>query len=158
MGSISVDFGFGGRWLMGLISFAIFIVLLLVSLLHLSWAFGLAWPAKTRVDLGAMVVGTPKGVPMPSSGLTVLVAIFIFGLGLAALWGANMFSLGRIDGLKIWVLPAIITVFSVRGATSYLPFGPLQSSAEPFRSLDRHYFAPLCLLLAAGYLTIFLSL
>jgi len=104
------------------------------------------------------VVGSPKGVPMPSAGLTVFVAISIFGLGLAALWGANMFSLGRIDGLKTWILPAIIAVFALRGVASYLPFGPFQSSAEPFRTLDRHYFAPLCGLLAVGYLAIFMSL
>lgn len=143
---------------MALISWGIFCILSAVVVVHLGWGFGMVWPAKSHAELGPMVVGTQAGVPMPSTALTLVVAAAIFGVALVAPWGAGAFSLGVLDGFKNWVLLAAIAVFGLRGVASYLPFGPLQASAAPFRTLDRRYFAPLCLLLAAGYLAIFLSL
>ena len=143
---------------MELISYAIFSILLAVSIVHIGWAFGMVWPAKTRADLVATVAGAPKGSPMPPAWLTLVVAIAIFGLGLMALWGAGVVSFVALDGYKGLVLLSIVAIFGLRGALTYMPFGPLQASVEPFRTLDLRYFAPLCLLLAAGYLTIFLGL
>ena len=143
---------------MELISYAIFGILLAVSLVHIGWAFGMVWPAKTRADLVATVAGAPKGSPMPPAWLTLAVAVGIFVLGLMALWGAGVVSFGVPDGYKGLVLLGVAAVFGLRAALTYMPFGPLQAAVEPFRTLDLHYFAPLCLLLAAGYLAIYLSL
>ncbi len=142
---------------MALISYIIFAVLLLVSLVHLGWAFGIAWPAKTREMLVPTVVGLPKGTPMPSALLTVTVAFAILALGVVALWGAGGVALPIFAELKGWALLGGAAIFGVRGVATYLPFGALRASAEPFRTLDRRYFAPLCLLLSAGYIVIFLS-
>ncbi|MBL1436604.1 MAG: DUF3995 domain-containing protein [Rhodobacteraceae bacterium] len=143
---------------MELISFAIFVVLQLVSLVHFGWAFGMAWPAKHRAALPMMVVGLPEGSPMPSVAVTVLVAIAISGLGLVALWGAGMVNIFAFEGLKGWVLICVAAIFGIRGVMTYLPFGPLKAAVQPFRSLDLRYFGPLCLMLATGYFVIFLSL
>jgi len=143
---------------MELISYSIFAVLSAISVMHIGWALGMAWPAKSCADLPAMVVGIPKGSPMPPAAATLVVAAGIFGLGMAALWGAGVFSLGALNSYCGWVLLAIAAIFALRGVATYLPFGPLQASVEPFRTLDRRYFAPLCLLLASGYLLIFSSL
>ena len=151
---ISVD---GGR-VMALISYAIFAILSVVSLLHFGWAFGMAWPAKTRAELPAWVAGAPIGSPMPPAALTFGVAIAIFGLGVAALWGAAVFSLSGLDVYRAGVLLAITAVFALRGIATYLPFGPLHAAVEPFRRLDLRYFAPLCLWLAAGYFTLYMGL
>ncbi len=143
---------------MALISYAIFGILFAVSIVHIGWAFGMVWPAKTRADLVATVVGAPNGSPMPPTWLTLLVAVAIFGLGVLALWGAGVVLFAALEAYKGWVLLSIVVVFALRGALTYMPFGPLQASVEPFRTLDLRYFAPLCLLLAAGYLAIYLSL
>ena len=143
---------------MPLIAITLFTTLMVVAIVHIGWAFGMSWPAKTRAELPAMVVGIPAGSPMPPAALTSAVGLAIFGLGAAALWGAGLISLWRADTYRTWVLAAIAAIFALRGIMTYLPFGPLQASVEPFRSLDRRYFAPLCLLLAAGYFAIFLSL
>ncbi|NOR63947.1 MAG: DUF3995 domain-containing protein [Rhodobacteraceae bacterium] len=118
----------------------------------------MAWPAKQRVLLVPMVVGLPEGTPMPPAALTVVVAIAISSLGVVALWGAGGIALPVFEGLKGWALISVAAIFAIRGVMTYLPFGPLKATVEPFRTLDFRYFAPLCLLLAAGYLTIFLSL
>ncbi len=140
---------------MTLIPYCIFVVLAAVSALHVGWAFGMAWPAKTRAGLPAMVVGTPEGSSMPPAWLTLAVAAAILALGVAALWGAGMVA--GLTAYRPWVMLAMAAVFALRGMATYLPFGPLQASAQPFRRLDRHYFAPLCLLLAAGYLALYLA-
>jgi len=143
---------------MELISFSIFTVLQLVALVHLGWAFGMAWPAKQRALLPMMVVGVPEGTPMPSAAPTVVVAIAISGLGVVALWGVGVVNMLAFEGVKGWALIGVAAIFGIRGVMTYLPFGPLKATVEPFRTLDLRYFAPLCLMLAAGYLAIFLSL
>lgn len=143
---------------MELISFAIFGVLLLVSLVHIGWAFGMAWPAKTREMLVTMVTGMPKGTPMPPAALTMAVAVVVFGFGLVALWGGGVIVLPMFAGLKGWALLGVAAIFGLRGLATYLPFGPLQAAVQPFRTLDLRYFAPLCGLLSAGYFAIFWSL
>lgn len=99
-----------------------------------------------------MVVGVPEGRPMPPPWLTLAVAAAILALGVAALWGA-----GGVSGFRAYPMLAIAAVFALRGVATYLPFGPLQASVQPFRRLDRRYFAPLCLLLAAGYLMLYFA-
>ncbi len=143
---------------MELISYVIFTVLAVVSIVHIGWAFGMAWPAKSRAELPAMVAGVPNSNPMPPAALTLIVAAGIFGFGIAAIWGVGMISLGALDPYRGWVLLTITAIFALRGVATYLPFGPLQASVQPFRTLDLRYFAPLCLLLAAGYLLIFSNL
>ncbi len=142
---------------MTLVAYGIFVVLAAVSALHIGWAFGMAWPAKTRTDLPAMVVGIPEGSPMPPAWLTLAVAIAILALGAAALWGAGVVFAAAFGAYRPWAMLAIAAVFALRGVATYLPFGPLQASVQPFRRLDRRYFAPLCLLLAAGYVALYLA-
>ncbi len=143
---------------MALISYIIFALLSVVSVLHIGWALGMAWPAKTRAELPTIVVGAPTGSPMPPALLTLVVAFAIFGLGVAGLWGAGVVSFAGANAFRLWVLLAISAIFALRGVATYLPIGPLQANVQPFKTLDRHYFAPLCLLLAAGYLVLALGL
>jgi hypothetical protein len=105
-----------------------------------------------------MVAGVPNSNPMPPAALTLIVAAGIFGFGMAAIWGVGMISLGTLNSYRGWVLLAITAIFALRGVATYLPFGPLPASVQPFRTLDLRYFAPLCLLLAAGYLLIYINL
>lgn len=136
---------------MNVVAVIMFFLLQGVALIHVGWGLGMSWPAKSRDELVAMVVGLPAGTPMPALWLTLLVALGISGIGIAALWGAGWFSLGWLEGGKRWVLAAIVMVFALRGVATYLPFGALQASVEPFRSLDQLYFAPIILLLAFGF-------
>lgn len=46
-------------------------------------------------------------------------------------------------------------VFGLRGVASYLP-GPLSSAVERFATLDRRFYAPLCLIICVGYSVIYL--
>ncbi len=136
----------------------VFLLLQVVALVHIGWAMGMSWPAESRDKLVALVIGLPEGTSMPSAGLTVAVAVAISMVGLGALWGAGWFSLGVLDRYKSWLLLGAAAVFLVRGVLTYMPFGPLQASVEPFRTLDLRYFAPLCFALALGYLITYFSM
>ena len=37
---------------------------------------------------------------------------------------------------------------------TFLPFGPLANTVEPFRTLDIRYYAPLILVIGLGYLAL----
>ncbi len=137
---------------MNVVALFMFLLLQGVALVHVGWGLGMRWPAKSRGELVAMVVGLPAGTPMPPLWLTLLVALGISGIGIAALWGAGWFSLGWLEGWKRWILAAIVLVFALRGGATYVPFGALHAAVEPFRSLDRLYFAPMILLIAVGFL------
>lgn len=143
---------------MTLVAIAMFLVLQAVALVHVGWALGMRWPAKSRAALSATVIGVPEGTPMPPAWLTLGVAVGISLLGCVALWGGGVVSISVISGYRSWGLIGVAMIFGVRGIFTYLPFGALQASVEPFRSLDRRYFAPLCLALALGYLVIFTGL
>ncbi len=142
---------------MMVVAASVFSLLQAVALLHLAWAIGLSWPARSREKLSATVIGLPEGSPMPPAWLTILVALGISLAGWLALWGGGWFSLGEFEPLRKWGVGAGAVVFALRGGMTYMPFGPLQASAEPFRTLDSRFFAPLCLILAIGYLLLWLG-
>lgn len=139
-----------------LIAWLLFVVLLGVSALHFLWASGSTWPVKDPQQFGRTVAGVDSDKATPGMALTALVAILILAAAVLPLWAINTLSLP----LPEWCRPAslwvLFAVFFLRGISTYaLPNLP---RAEPFKTLDRRYFAPLCLVLAAGYLSIALSL
>lgn len=139
------------------IAFAIFGVLTIVAMLHAAWGFGLLWPGNDTQSLIDTVIGQPGMTQMPSTALTLAVALAIFAAGVCALWAAGYIALplpGRMKNLSPYILAFI---FIARGLLTYIPVGPLQNSTEPFRTLDQLYFAPLCLLLGAGFVAIILN-
>lgn len=87
-------------------------------------------------------------------GLTLAVAAGMAAAGVFALWGGGVMALP----LPIWMrtasLATLATIFLLRGLASYLPLGPLANSIEPFRSLDKRYYAPLILAIGGGYLAL----
>ncbi|MEE9319556.1 MAG: DUF3995 domain-containing protein [Granulosicoccus sp.] len=139
---------------MTLIAAVVFAVLSGIALLHAAWAFGVHWPAHDEQSLINRVIGKRGMTEMPGIGLTLLVVIGIASGGVCALWGARLVSLPLPEWLSSLSIVVLAIIFGLRGVASYLP-GPLSSSVEPFATLDRHYYAPLCLALCCGYLFIY---
>ena len=139
------------------IALTIFIILTVTALIHVAWAFGVIWPGKDKQSLVNTVIGHPKLTQMPGTALTLAVAFSIFAAAVCAPWAAGLVNLPLPGWMQIssaWVLTFILFA---RGLSTYLLKGPLSGSVEPFRTLDRRYFAPIILLLSAGYLTIALG-
>ena len=71
------------------------------------------------------------------------------GVGVVDLPDTHSFGLS-VRSVGLW---ALVVVFAGRGFATYLPT-PLAQAVEPFRTLDRRFYAPLCLSLGIGYLLI----
>ncbi|MEM7376211.1 MAG: DUF3995 domain-containing protein [Pseudomonadota bacterium] len=135
-------------------------VLVGIAGLHLAWGCGLRWPGRDERTLIDTVIGHPDVHSMPGFGLCLAVTLALLVAAFWALWAAGWAAVPdrSVVGLSVretglWVL---VTVFLGRGAATYLP-GPLASAVEPFRTLDRHLYAPLCLALGVGFLVLLSS-
>jgi hypothetical protein len=140
-----------------LIAVLVFVTLLAISLLHLAWALGSPFPCKDREALVRSVVGRSGGGGMPPDLSSALVAAAIF---LAALWplmmqGWILTSVPvTLQGLGALVL---IAVFLGRGIIGMTPWFRSLLPEEPFVTLNRKYYSPLCIVLGLCYLIILIG-
>lgn len=140
------------------IAIAIFLTLSAAAALHLYWAAGGYWPAQSKETLAQTVIGSKGTRHLPPPWLTVLVAVAIFLAGLLPLlWVA---SAGQIlpEALLKFAAITLFAIFTLRGIASYTRFFRRLHGEEPFASLDRRYFGPLCLLIGAGMGVILLQM
>jgi len=104
------------------------------------------------------VIGDPVRRAMPPVTLTLVVAILIFAAGLVPVVSLTGLPFGLPDWLTragLWLLGLI---FLARASVTYILRKQAGAMAEPFASLNRRYYSPLCLLLGVGYLKLALSL
>lgn len=140
---------------MTLIGFLACGLLLSIALVHAAWAFGMHWPARNETMLIRTVIGTPGMTRMPGTGLKLGVAMMIAMAGVCALWLGGSVVLPLPGWVETVTGSVLAMVFAVRGLATYLGVlfaaGPLTGRTEPFATLDRSLYAPLCLLLALGF-------
>jgi hypothetical protein len=125
------------------------IVLLLIGALHVVWMFS-PWPLRTREEFARRVVDVPVD-KLPTPGMTAVVALL---LGVAGYLVSARVDLVPVAGPG-W-LPAVGTggvaaVLLLRGAGGLVISS--RRSTE-FARLDRRYYSPLCLSLAASCATV----
>ncbi len=156
----------------------IFSSLTLTAGLHAYWAIGGKWPGRDDETLAKMVIGTKGLTKLPKASLTVVVALLIFIAGLIpTLWAHALSQTSSItlplpatflsilelinSVIPVWLLKiamiGLTLIFLSRGAVTYTPWAKRQNLEEPFRSLDKKYYAPFCLSLGTGFLILLLS-
>jgi hypothetical protein len=115
-----------------------------LAVLHLWWATGSSWPLADQATLADVVAGRSTS---PSPAARVGVA--------AALSTASALVAGRPSPgspLQRTGAMGVVAVLSARGALGLAGRTDLvapRSSSSRFRQLDRRYYAPLCLAIAA---------
>ena len=130
-----------------------FVPLLMVAVAHLLWSFGNTWPIRNEALLAQAVVGRPGITRMPNRGISFVVAVLIFAAGIVALSLADPVS----GGMGLTLLGALLAVvFVARGVAAYTPGWRARFPTEPFASLDRKNYAPLCFWIGAGFLILVL--
>ena len=139
---------------MSFIAFAIFLFLTAVAGLHVAWGTGVRWPCKTETELVSTVVGSNK---MPTPNQCYLAALAIYIPGTIALMLAGLIDASVTASTLPLAGAAAILVFAGRGIAGYVTAWRARFPQEPFATLDRHYYSPLCLLLAAGFLVLLLN-
>jgi hypothetical protein len=128
-----------------------FVALTLIAAMHAAWGFGVRWPAQDERDLVALVVGRAGLTRMPSTSECLRAAAAIFAAGIVALAAADLIILPLPAALVTAAAAVVTAVFAGRGVAAYLSAWRRRFSQEPFATLDRNWYAPLCLLFALAF-------
>jgi Protein of unknown function (DUF3995) len=141
-----------------LISMFVLGTLLVISALHLAWAFGSVFPCKDREALvRAVVGGRVRGSAMPHDSSSALVAALTF---LAPLWSLMMqgWILTFVPIALRWLgTMTLIIVFLGRGVIGLTPWFRRLLPEKPFVSLNRQLYSPLCIALGLCYLVLLIG-
>ena len=130
-----------------------FVPLLMVALAHFFWAFGSTWPIKNETLLAQTVVGLPGITQMPNRMVTFIVSLLILAAGIVALSLADRTS----GGWQLTTLGVVLAaIFVGRGILGYPPGWRARFPTEPFATLDRKNYSPLCFWIGAGFLILVL--
>jgi hypothetical protein len=132
-----------------IIAWCIFIVLTAIAAMHVAWGVGVRWPRRTEAELVTTVIGHRRDT-MPPPFQCYLAALAIFIPGAIALMLAGLVQTALPTWLVALAGAGAAAVFAGRGIAGYVPAWRARHPREPFASLDRHYYSPLCLMLAAG--------
>lgn len=88
---------------------------------------------------------------MPSRGVTVVVAALIFTAGVLALMQMSIMPTILPPWLLRLSMLVLAAIFLARGSLSFTAFFRNRQTEEPFLTLDRRYFGPLCLALGVAF-------
>lgn len=115
------------------------IILLEIAALHLLWAARIWVPIREEEALARAVVGSAGITRMPGMVPCAAVALALAVAASLPWWD--------VFGLRRAALLAMALVFLARGAATYIPAIARLCPEEPFRSLNRKAYGPLCLML-----------
>lgn len=126
-----------------------FVPLLMVAFAHFLWSVGRTWPIRNEVLLAQTVIGTPGITQMPNKLLIFVVSLLLLAAGIVALALADHSS----GGWWLTLLGVLLAaVFIGRGILGYTAGWRAHFPTEPFATLDRKNYSPLCFWIGAGFL------
>ncbi len=126
-----------------------FLPLFTVAFAHYLWAFGNTWPIRSEELLVRTVFGRVGATRMPNRALTFGVATLLLLAAIVAMAVADPVAGGiGLTGLGL----VLAAVFLLRGLAGYTPAWRARYPVEPFATLDRRNYSPLCLWIGAGFL------
>jgi hypothetical protein len=131
---------------------ALFGVLVALAAVHAYWGLGGRWPGHDDASLVERVAGRTKGMRAPSPAACSAVAAAL--LAAAALvwlhsgrwttgWAAAAAAVGFWDAALAFLL---------RGLAGFVPAAFRCAEGTPFHRLNRMFYSPLCLAIAAAFL------
>jgi hypothetical protein len=130
------------------------VVLVALAVLHAWWGVGGRWPGHDERSLVELVIGRTRSMRLPGLVRCMLAASALFAsAGLVVLQG-NVISVDfgmlgeRLVQAGFWIAGA---VFALRGLAGFIPQIFAYAHGTPFASLNRLFYSPLCLLIAAGF-------
>ena len=127
-------------------------ILAAIAVVHALWGWGISFPAADRDALALLVIGQ-RQVPPP-------LACFVVAAGVAAMAALPPVALGGVElprplvqlaKLGCWAGAAI---FAARGVAGYFPAFERIFPLEPFQTMNRVAYSPLCLLLALLFVVV----
>ena len=129
---------------------AIALTLAALSGLHAAWGFGSTWPEKDGKALARRVAGFRGVDRMPRPAACFFVAAGLAFAALVALTAARLLPTSYPHWLVLTALSAVAAVFTLRGLLAFTPQWRERTPEEPFATLDRRFYGPLCLVVGGG--------
>ena len=120
--------------------------LLGIGALHALWATGSPWPMSDRKELADAVAGLKDSDPPSSAACLAVTGLLGTGAAFVAGHPRRAPALSRIGSA------GVVAVLSTRGALGMAGHTDIVSPgsvSKRFRRLDRRFYSPLCLTLAA---------
>jgi Protein of unknown function (DUF3995) len=139
-----------------LLTFLLPLVLFAIAALHAYWGIGGRWPGHDELSLARTVVGNKDIKQMPSSAACFGVTALLAAVGLWPLFMAGVLPSFWPHWLMVLAGWGFVIVFFARGVAAYVPAFRRLAPEEPFASLDRKIYAPLCISLGFGFLFLLL--
>jgi hypothetical protein len=119
-----------------------------IGTIHVAWGLGSSFPFRTHTELADAVIGS-EDVPSAAACHAVAVALFVAS-GLVADIPIGRRLLRRVGRTAVAGVLAARGLAGLCGRTDLLSPG---STSTRFRTLDRRFYSPLCLVLAVGAVT-----
>ena len=139
--------------MIAILAAAVAVILAALSVLHLAWGFGATWPETNARALARRVAGFKGVTEMPRPAACFFVAAALAFSAVIALAAAGALPTSYPDWLVRTALGAVAAVFTLRGLLTYTSRWREHTPEQPFASLDRRYYGPLCLVIG-GALTL----
>ena len=134
-----------------LVALTLACVLWALAALHGYWGRGGLWPAEDELSLARRVVGAPGIQTMPSASASYAVAFLLF---LAGVWPLAMIGLLPAPlptELMVLAAMALPSCFSAAVSPPISWCFRRLFPEEPFATLDRQLYGPLCLFIGLGF-------
>jgi hypothetical protein len=129
-------------------------VVFAIAAIHAYWGLGGHWPAGSPERLAKAAIGTPNVKMVPGARACFTVATVLAGVAAWPLFAAGLVLEAWPHWLTLLAGVGIAAVFIGRGLAGYTSAWRRRFSEEPFASLDRLVYSPLCLVLGAGYVAL----
>ena len=131
-----------------IIAAIMFVPLLAIGIATFVWSLGGSWPIRDKAMLPDVVLGIPGTARIPRLG-AFLTSLAVLAAGVVALALADHSG----GGLWLTLLGLVLGgAFIARGVMGYTLWWRTLFSAEPFATLDRRNYSPMCLVIGAGFL------
>ena len=125
----------------------LFLCLLTVSIAHFLWAIGSPWPIRDPQLLANTVIGRPDVTRVPRFPSLVVALLVLAAAAIGSALGDKASG-----GLLLTLAGIVLTlVFGIRGVLGYTAGWRARFPLEPFATLDRRIYSPLCLVVAACF-------
>ena len=125
----------------------LFLCLLTVSLAHFLWAIGSKWPIRDPALLAHTVIGAPGVERVPRLAALVVALLVLAAAAIGSALGDKTSG-----GLLLTLAGIVLTlVFGIRGVLGYTSWWRARHPVEPFATLDKRIYSPLCLIVAVCF-------
>lgn len=132
-------------------TFYIFIVMSIITIIHIYWLKGGLWPGNTKQDLIDKVIG--KGENLPNTIEFVFVLIIFLALTILPIIIYYKIDIG-IDNYQKYILLFFAMIFLLRGIAMFLP-KITKTATKIFLEYNTKYYTPICLSLSISYFYLF---